>query len=110
MTPNWIIERLYVKPTVDGFQNVVITADWRCNGSEQQEGREFAGTCYGQTSFPSPDPAAFTDFEKLTQEDVMSWLFASGIDKNAVEASVQNQIDNQINPPIISPPLPWATV
>jgi hypothetical protein len=31
------------------------------------------------------------------------------VNKAATEASVAQQIDNQINPPVIMPPLPWAT-
>jgi hypothetical protein len=32
----------------------------------------------------------------------------NGVNKTATEAAVQSQIDNQINPPIVYPPLPWA--
>jgi hypothetical protein len=31
------------------------------------------------------------------------------VDKDATEAAVEQQIQNQINPPIVTPPLPWAT-
>jgi hypothetical protein len=30
------------------------------------------------------------------------------MNKQTVEAIVQQQIDNQINPPVIVPPLPWS--
>ena len=102
---NWIIECMYVKPSEDGLTNVVIRADWRCNGNQG----EYYGTCYGSCSFGPPDPTDFTAYASLTQEQVLGWVYASGVDKVGVEASVNNQIANQINPPIISPPLPWAT-
>ena len=102
---NWLIERLYVKPNDGSLQNVVITADWRCNGSQG----EYSGTCYGQTSFTPPEPDKFTPFDQLTQDQILQWVWNSGVDKSACEASVQTQIANQINPPIISPPLPWVT-
>lgn len=102
---NWIIERLYCKPTDGSLKDVVITADWRCNGNQG----EYYGTCYGQTSFTPPEPESFTPFDQLTQDQVLGWVFGSGIDKAGIEASVNNQIANQINPPIVSPPLPWAT-
>ena len=106
MIPNWIIERLYVKPSVDGLSNVVINADWRCNGSETVEGKEFYGTCYGSCSFAAPDSSEFTDFDKLTKEQVLGWVWQS-VSQEGVEASVANQIETQINPPIITPMLPW---
>jgi hypothetical protein len=98
----WIIERLLVKPTEGTLTDVVITADWRCNGSQDQ----YSGTCYGSTSF-APPSGSFTPYEDLTQDQVLSWCFANGVDKTSIEANVSLQIENQINPPIIAPPLPW---
>ena len=74
-TISWIIERLLVKPTEGSLADVVITADWRCNGSQDQ---------------------------------VLGWCFSNGVDQKAIEANVTLQIENQINPPVIAPPLPWA--
>ena len=41
---------------------------------------------------------------------MLDWCFASGVDKTAIEANVSLQIENQINPPVIAPPLPWVPV
>ena len=103
MTINWIIERLLVKPTEGSLTDVVITADWRCNGSQES----FSGTCYGSTSF-APPSENFTPYDQLTEQQVLDWCFSNGVDKTAIEANVTLQIENQINPPIIAPPLPWA--
>lgn len=103
---NWIIERLYVKAALDGLNNVVITADWRVNGVQGN----YAATCYGQVSFVAPDSADFTPFEDLTQEQVLQWVWDSGVNKAACEESVNKQIADQINPPILTPPLPWLNV
>jgi len=102
ITLSWIIERLLVKPTEGSLTDVVITADWRCNGSQDQ----YSGTCYGSTSF-APPSGSFTPYEDLTEQQVLDWCFANGVDKTAIEANVTAQIENQINPPIIAPPLPW---
>jgi hypothetical protein len=103
ITLSWIIERLLVKPTEGTLTDVVITADWRCNGSQDQ----YSGTCYGSTSF-APPSGDFTPYEDLTQDQVLGWCFANGVDQAAIEANVSQQIQNQINPPVIAPPLPWA--
>jgi hypothetical protein len=102
MNISWIIERLLVKPTEGTHTDVVITADWRCNGTQES----FSGTCYGSTSF-APPSGSFTPYEDLTQEQVLNWCFSNGVDQSAIEANVTAQIENQINPPIIAPPLPW---
>lgn len=99
---NWIIERLLVKPTEGSLTDVVITADWRCNGSQDQ----YSGTCYGSTSF-APPTENFTPYEDLTEAQVLGWCFANNVDQKAIEANVSLQIENQINPPVIAPPLPW---
>jgi hypothetical protein len=102
MTINWIIERLLVKPTEGTLTDVVITADWRCNGSQDS----YSGTCYGSCSF-APPSGSFTPYNELTEQQVLDWCFANGVDKTAIEANVSLQINNQINPPVIAPPLPW---
>jgi hypothetical protein len=99
---NWIIERLLVKPTEGTLTDVVITADWRCNGSQDQ----YTGTCYGSCSF-APPTGSFTPYPDLTQDQVLGWCFANGVDKVAIEANVTQQIADQVNPPVIAPPLPW---
>jgi hypothetical protein len=99
----WIIERLLVKPTEGTLTDVVITADWRCNGSQDN----YSGTCYGSASFQPPS-GSFTPYDQLTEQQVLDWCFANGVDQKAIEANVTAQIEAQINPPVVSPPLPWA--
>ena len=101
-TLSWIIERLLVKPTEGSLTDVVITADWRCNGSQDN----YSGTCYGSTSF-APPTENFTPYDQLTQDQVLGWCYSNGVDQAAIEANVSAQIENQINPPVIAPPLPW---
>ena len=103
MTILWLIERLLVKPTEGSLTDVVITADWRCNGSQES----FSGTCYGSCSF-APPSGSFTPYPDLTQEQVLGWCYANGVDQAAIEANVSLQIQNQINPPVVALPLPWA--
>jgi len=101
----WIIERLLVKPTEGSLTDVVITADWRCNGTQDQ----YSGTCYGSCSFQPPS-GEFTPYEDLTEAQVLNWCYENGVDKTAIEANVTQQIENQINPPVVTLPLPWVPV
>jgi hypothetical protein len=107
----WIIERLLVKPTEGSLTDVVITADWRCNGTETTGSGDteqtYSGTCYGSTSF-APPSGSFTPYNELTEAQVLDWCFANGVDQSAIEANVSLQIQNQINPPVVSLPLPWV--
>ena len=105
ITLSWLIERLLCKPTEGSNTDVVITADWRCNGSQET----YSGTCYGSCSF-APPTGSFTPYEDLTQDQVLQWCYENGVDKNAIEANVTLQINDQINPPVVTLPLPWVPV
>ena len=105
ITLSWIIERLLVKPIEGSLTDVVITADWRCNGTDET----YSGTCYGSCSF-APPTGEFTPYEDLTEAQVLGWCYENGVDKTAIEANVSLQIENQINPPVVTLPLPWVPV
>jgi hypothetical protein len=101
-TFTWYIEWMSCTPTEGSYTDVVITAGWRCNGVQDT----YKGTILGAASFSTPE-GAFTPYEQLTQAQVLGWVWASGVDQVAVEANVQSQIDNEINPPVVQLPLPW---
>jgi len=103
MATVWTISQLDCKPQEDGKTDVVVTAHWQCTGTQE----EYSAQVYGTASFTLEQGASFTPYQDLTQDQVLGWCYASGVDKDATEANVQTQIDNLINPPIISPPLPF---
>jgi hypothetical protein len=104
MTPVWIIEWMKTTPTSADPAEAVITVGWRCNGTQDS----YSASVYSTCSLPPADPANFTPYADLTQDQVLGWIWANGVDQASAEAAVQQQIDNQINPPVIQPPLPWA--
>jgi hypothetical protein len=111
ITLSWIIERLLVKPTEGTLTDVVITADWRCNGTETigtgDDAKTYSGTAHGSSSF-GPPTENFTPYPDLKPEQVLGWCYANGVDQTAIEANVSLQIENQINPPVVTLPLPWV--
>ena len=111
-TTTWVIEWMQTTPTTANPAEVVLTAGWRCNGTDTvgTPAVVYNATAYSTCSFPQPaEGGAFTPYADLTQAQVLGWCWNNGVDKDATEASVQQQIDQQINPPVIQPPLPWAT-
>ena len=101
---NWTISQLDCKPQEDGLTDVVVTAHWQCTGVDG----EFSSQVYGTASFTLEQGAGFTPYADLPQDQVLGWCYANGVDKDATEANVTAQLENQINPPIVTPPLPWA--
>lgn len=106
-TFTWSIQQMSVRPQEGSYTDVVISASWSCLGQETQDAKRYSGNISAATSFPMPE-GTFTPYDQLTQDQVLGWIWANGVNKAAVEAGVQQQIDDQINPPVITPPLPWA--
>ena len=100
----WDVVQMDCYPEVDGEQDVVFTVHWRLNGVDG----EYAGSVYGSVGVTLDAEAPFTPYNELTEEQVLGWVWANGVDKDASEANVAQQIENQKNPPVVSPPLPWA--
>ena len=101
----WNVSQLDCLPQSAEGADYVVTAHWQCNGVDG----DYNGSVYSTCSFPVVQGESFTPYASLTQDQVLGWIWASGVDKDATEAAVEQQIQNQINPPIVTPPLPWAS-
>lgn len=101
---NWIIEWMQTTPTAASPSEAVLQVGWRCTGTQDA----YTATVYSTCTLPAADPESFTPYADLTQDQVLGWCWANGVDKDATEAAVAQQLENQKNPPVIQPPLPWA--
>ena len=100
---NWIIKQILVQKTEESLSDVVITANWSCRGSDGA----FSAALTGCVSF-APPSGDFTPYDQLTEAQVLGWCWANGVDKATTEASVEQQIVEQADAPVVSLPLPWA--
>jgi hypothetical protein len=92
----WNISQLD-RQTSDGF---VTTAHWQANATDGDYSASVYSTCSwsdGTTTIPYAD---------LTKETVLGWIWANGVDKDAVEASLEAQIELQKNP-VTAVGVPW---
>jgi hypothetical protein len=102
-TITWTITAMYCS-TTEQNPDTVIVCHWTCAGTDGTYNASVYSTC----AVPAPTGSAFTPYDQLTQDQVLGWVWANGVDKFTTEAAVVQQIDNQINPPVVTPPLPWA--
>ena len=100
----WNINQLDCLPQTPEGADYVVTAHWQCNGVDGQ----YTGSVYSTCGFSVTEGSTFVPYADLTQSQVLGWIWANGVDQEATEAAVQTQIDNQINPPVVTPPLPWS--
>ena len=103
----WAISSLECKVQEGDLSDVVTICHWRCSATEVDGDKTYSGSVYSSTALPGPgDP--FTPYADLTQDQVLGWIWANGVDKDATEAAVLQQIALQKNPVVVSPPLPWV--
>lgn len=106
---NWVVSAMDEYPTTpDNLTDVVFNVHWRRNATDVVGDITYFADVYGSLSVPAPAPADFTPYADLTFEQVCGWLEA-GLDTTAIDANLAVQIENLINPPVVSLPLPWAT-
>lgn len=102
----WKIERLECRPRVGGLENVVGRVHWRLFGHEGgiQE------SIYGLAEIEVDEDAAFTPFDRLTEEAVVAWV-QDKLGTQAVDGyktSLAQAVDARLDPPMIPKPLPWV--
>jgi hypothetical protein len=106
VTNTWLIEQMDCYPTAEGQTDVVFTIHWRLNAADGT----YAATAYGTVGVTYVAGSPYTPFAQLTQAQVVGWVQESlGAEQvTKIEASLATNIANQINPPVVSPPLPWS--
>lgn len=103
-TITWTVTQMDCYPQADNETDVVFNVHWTCSGTQDA----YSASVYSTCGVPLSGEGPFTPYADLTQEQVLGWVWVNGVDKAATEAVVQQQIDNQINPPVVTPPLPWV--
>ena len=104
----WLIEWMQCYPQAEGQTDVVFNVGWRCNGSLTDADTVYSGTVYSTQAVTYKAGSPYTPYDDLTEQQVLGWIWAAGVNKEATEAAVEMQIQQQINPPVVQPPLPWA--
>jgi hypothetical protein len=95
-TVNWTISTLD-RDVATGFVNV---AHWQASAVDG----EYSASTYSTSSWADGTPT--TPYANLIQATVLGWIWTNGVDKEAVEASLQAQIDAQKNP-VTATGVPW---
>ena len=107
-TINWTVTAMDCYPQAEGQTDVVFTVHWTCSGTQTQNDKTYNGSVYSTCAVTYTAGSPYTPYASLTQQQVLGWIWASGVNQAATEAAVQTQINNQINPPVVQLPLPWS--
>ena len=104
-TTTWIVEQMSCYPTYESETDVVFNVAWRANATDGT----YNATAYGTQGVTYTAGSPFTPYDQLTQSQVIGWVQAAmGAEQVAsIEANLATNIVNQVNPPVVTPPLPW---
>ena len=98
MAVTWTISTLERNTSDDG----VTIAHYRATLTDG----DYSASTYGTVGFtPDPESPDFVPFESLTEADVLEWVYAA-LDKDATEASLASQIEDQKAPQTMAG-TPW---
>jgi hypothetical protein len=84
--------------TATGF---IITAHWTATAVDG----DYTASIYSTCSWAPGTPTI--PYAQVTQQEVLDWCWTSGVDKDATEAALAQNIAMQKNPPV-SQGLPWS--
>ena len=106
ITNTWAVVQMDAYPEYEGNADVVFTVHWTLNATDG----EHAGSVYGSVGLTLDPEATYVPYANLTEAQVIGWVQAALGEEQvaAYEANVAEQIANQINPPVVSPALPWG--
>ena len=99
----WSIINLPSYPQAEGETDVVFEVNWQCNANDGT----YQANSFGTVPVTYEAGTPFTPYDQLTEEQVWGWVDPQ-IDRTEIEANLQSLIDQQANPAVVTPPLPWS--
>ncbi len=105
ITYNWNFNPLEAYPTASGETNVVFNVHWQLYGLTGS----YQGSVIGVQPVTYETGSLFIPFNDLTYDIVYNWMTSSmgTASMQNYEANVAQQIENQINPPVLVEQAPW---
>ena len=102
-TYKWKVIALYCKPSYEGKTNVIETVHWRCDANDGT----FNASTYSTCNLEYDTESEFIEYADLTEEQIFEWVWSHGVDQDATQTNLDSQLELLVNPPIITPILPW---
>ena len=109
MEYKWIISAMNCAVESEGLNNVINVIHYRYNAPKVEGEKTYFAETYGAVNVAQPNPQNFTPYADVTEEEVINWL-EKILPIEAMQSSLQANIDLQINPVEVTLPLPWLPV
>jgi hypothetical protein len=105
-TKTWSIEQMQCFPSIDGKQNVVYVVNWLLTAT----GNGNTVHIYNTANLEYTPGTPYTDYDKLTPEQVLGWVKNSlGNEQvQAYEVEVDELLAAKAAPQLVTNGLPWV--
>jgi hypothetical protein len=105
----WTISALDAYPTTPQ-PDCVFCAHWQCVATSDQtkNGVPYTARIYSTCNIVYNPNEAYIPYANLTQAEVLAWIYENGVDQTATQTALDSMIANEINPTVVTPPLPWS--
>jgi hypothetical protein len=106
ITYTWNIERLDCFPQAEGQTDVVFTAFWQLTATDGTN----TSSAFGSQAITYKAGETFTPYASLTKDQVVGWVQAAMVPGRIqeLETNLAVAIGDIVNPPVVTPALPWA--
>ncbi len=103
----WSVAAMDCYPEVNNWQDVVFTVHWRLSATREANGKIYGAGTYGTAPVNTSEIQTFTPYADLTLDQVIGWIY-NEINGDQLKINLSNEIDDKINPKVVSLPPPWA--
>ena len=113
-TYTWTVTAMDAYPTTPQ-PDCVFCAHWQCVATSDQthtvngQTVPYTARIYSTCNIVYNPNEQYIPYANLTQAEVLAWIYENGVDQTATQTALDGMIENQINPTVVTPPLPWAT-
>jgi len=106
-TYTWSFPTLTAYPTYESQTDVVYTVHWVLSGTD---GNGHNGSVYGTVGLTYVAGSPYTPFAQLTESQVQGWVTSAlgATQVSALEANIDQQIQQQITPTSVNLTPPWG--
>ena len=95
-TYTWSFPQFDTAPSEDGLTNVVKTIHWRLDAVDG----EYSAGGYGTVGLDAPSPGSFVNYNDITEQWAIDAV-SGKLDVTAAKTALDNQIEQQRNPPVV---------
>lgn len=102
-TYTWTVTAMDAYPT-SPQPDCVFCVHWNATATDGTHTASVYNTC--QIPYNAQDP--YIPYAQLTQAEVLGWIHEHGVDQTATQEALDTMIANLVNPPVVTPKLPWS--